>query len=52
MTWDLALIKAYDELIETHPEWALAYLLLMVRAGQLTTETKGCQHCLPREAGS
>lgn len=38
MKWKDAILVAIEELSELHPEWSAAFLALMMRAGQLTTE--------------
>lgn len=45
MRWDDAVTQAVEELVKTHPEWNIAYLALMMRAGQLTTDTSKCDKC-------
>ena len=40
MSWEDAALKAIEELSEKYPEWSVAYLALMIRAGQLTTTTE------------
>jgi len=43
--WDDAVLQALNELHKSHPEWDAAFLVLMLRAGQLTTDTKKCEYC-------
>lgn len=45
MRWDDAVLQAIEELSKLHPEWSIAYLALMMRAGQLTTDTSRCEKC-------
>lgn len=45
MRWEDAIQKALEEMSKSNPEWATAYLALMLRAGQLTTDTQKCEKC-------
>lgn len=45
MRWDAAALQAIKELSTTHPEWSIAYLAMVLRAGQLTTDTEKCDQC-------
>ncbi len=45
MRYEDALLQAVEELNKSHPEWNVAYLALMLRAGQLTTDTSKCEKC-------
>ena len=45
MRWDDAILRAIDELGRQNPELNRAFLLLLLRAGQLTTDTSKCEKC-------
>jgi hypothetical protein len=45
MRYEEAILKAIEEVEKSHPEWSIAFLAIMLRAGQLTTDTKKCDAC-------
>lgn len=45
MRYEEAILKAIEELTEKRPEWTTAYLAVMIRSGQLTTDTSKCESC-------
>lgn len=52
MTWDEAMLQAIEEVSEESDAIGLVCLKLMLRAGQLTTETEGCSHCKPSKGST